>query len=749
METIKNIWIITKKELRSLFDLPVAYIALAVFLLLWEFLFFRNALLVGESSLRGLFDYLPWLSLLLIPAITMGSVSQEKSEGTLEFLLTHPLKDIELLAGKFLGSLLFVAIGLLFIFPIAISFASFGSLDWGVVAGQYIGALFFAGVLVALGIFISSLFSSAISALLVTATSGFFLVIAGYQFVTDSVPLSLAGLFERLAVVPHVESMARGVVDLRDLWYFLSAMAIFLSLAFLQLLKRRFGNQRSLYRSYKMGVSLFIGIAILTNVVGGRIPGRIDLTQGRIYTLSEATRSALKQLPDVVNVNLYASSQLPAQLQPSLRDTKDMLRDYQRFSKGNLQVSYKDPSGNPEVAQAAASDGVREVQFNVIGQEEFQVKKGFLGLAINYAGKKEVIPYIQNTSDLEYQLTSYIKKLTSEDKKQVVFLSGHGEKNPETEYRYLNQELEKQFEVTSKALSTTTPLSATSTTLVIAGPTQKIDEQTKTAIKNFLDNGGSILLFIDGMAVNPQFMTAAPNAENFSDFLKEYGVEVKQDMVYDLRSNENVNFGGGGGGFGYVLPYPFWLRAGAASQSSPVTAKIGSMVLPWASSIQIDDAKLKEKGFTAAKLFATTKFAGSKADSVTLNPDQEFSQTGLGEKIMAASIESVNASANGKKARVIAVGSSNFLSDEFVQNSPENLAFGIQAISWLSQEESLAGIQLKQKAERRLQFENSTQVQMVKYGNMALAIILPLAYGSFRLIRRRNLRRLNYSNANI
>src|SRR3989344_8132220 len=103
MISFQHVKTIAKKELRSFFDNPTAYIILVVFLLFWEFLFFRNAFLVGESSLRGLFDLLPWLMIILVPALTMGSVSRERDDGTLEVVLTQPVRETEFLVGKWVA----------------------------------------------------------------------------------------------------------------------------------------------------------------------------------------------------------------------------------------------------------------------------------------------------------------------------------------------------------------------------------------------------------------------------------------------------------------------------------------------------------------------------------------------------------------------------------------------------------------------------------------------------------------------
>lgn len=742
--SLRNIIHIIRKELKGYFDSPLAYIVIIVFLLIWEFLFFRNVFLVGEASLRILFNFLPWLFLLLIPAITMGSISQEISEGTLEFLLTHPLREIELMAGKYLATLLFTGIVLLFIFPVALSLSSFGDLDWGVIAGQYLAALSMASVLISMGIFFSSLFSNQISSLLLSATGGFFLIIVGFEVVTASLPMFLAPILERLSILSHFRSMSRGVIDLRDIWYFLSSTVIFLSLAYLQFLRRRFGNRRSLYQSYRIGTGLFIGIAILTNVVGARIPGRVDLTEDNIYTLTEATRKILAKLNDVVNITLYASNELPAQLQPVLRDTRDILADYRTFGRGNIIVSYKDPEGDSETRREALSMGVRQVQFNVIGQEEFRVKQGFLGIAVSYGGRHEAIPFINDTRDIEYQLTGFIKKLTTKEKKKIVFLSGHGEKNLFSDYRMFSQALEKQFELKTISLNEKDEsLPEDPEVLVIAGPSMKIDDKSRNIIKDYLHNGGSALFLIDTVKINPGMLYVTPVQESFSDFLKEYGIEVRTDLVYDLRSNETVNVGGGF--ISFLLPYPFWPRV-ITSDKSPITYRLESVVLPWASSIAIDDKKINDEELDVIPLLTTTRFGGIQEGSFSIAPRDRPSGEDLKERIVAVSLASKKDTDSANTAmRVVVVGDSDFLTDRFVKNLPENMAFGLEALSWLSQEESLAGIQIKQKRERRLFFENRTQMALIKYGNMLLAFLGPAGYGGYRLIRRRGLRRFKYS----
>lgn len=751
MINYKNIWTIIKKELRGFFDNPTAYIVIVVFLFLWEFLFFREVFLTEEASLATMFNLLPWLFLLLIPAITMGSISQEKSLGTLELLLTKPIKEIELVIGKFCASLIFVAITLAFIFPIAINLNVYGNIDWGVIAGQFLAGIFLGAVLISVGIFISSLFQSQVSALLVTIGANFFFIIAGFDIITARLPMILIPIFEKLTVSSHFYSMARGVIDLRDVWYFISVTVIFISLAYLILLKQKYGNQKKKYSSFVLGIGIFIAIAILTNIVGARIPGRIDLTESGMYSLSSATKNKLNQLDDVVNITFYSSESVPSKLQPVLRDIKDLLRDYQTLGKGNINVQYKNPAQDKQALEEAMQNGISEVQFNVIGNEEFQVKTGYIGIAVSYAGEFETIPFIENTSNLEYRLTSHIAKLTQENKPKIVLLQGYGQKDITTQMTNLKSELENQFVFESVGVETETeegqetqPFSLPENTsvLVISGPNQRIDDNVRNEIRRYIDQGGSVLFMIDTIQVDQQSLNSSVVNDNFADFVAEYGVTVNQDLVYDLRSNETISFGGGA--VSYFLPYPFWLKAVSADKNSPVTANVGSVSFPWASSIYLDEEKISEKGYKVTKLLTTTENGGIAPSTGSVRPDLDLSKKDLHQVLLAVSLMQENENEQGKKSRIMVISDSDFMTDIFAQNTAQGLLFGIGALSWLGQEDSLADIKLVQTGQNQLVFEKSSQVNSVKYLNLGIAIIVPAGFGLYRIMSRRKKREFSY-----
>lgn len=726
---------IVSKEFRGYLNSPAAYLVLVVFLVLWQFLFFRNVFLVGEASLRIAFSFVPWLFIILVPAFTMGSISSEKSEGTLEYLLTSPIRILELVIGKILATTGFVSLALLATIPLALSLNQFTAaqvgLDWGVVVTQILASMLMALVFSSIGVAISSFFTSQITSLLVSVAVSFVMVILGFELITLSLPNALAVVFEQVSVLSRFESMARGVVDLSDVLYFLAITLTAILLASVQLLRIRLGNQSAVYRQWVVVTGLSVAVVVLLGVVGGRVPGRLDLTENQAYTLSPVTKNTLSGLDDVINIKLYASQELPPQLRPILRDTKDMLRDYRIAGGGKVLVSIKNPSNNPDVVSEATGLGIQEVQFNVIGQEEFQVKKGFLGLAVSYQDQAEVIPLISTAQDLEYQLTSLITKLVVTDKPQVVMAVGQGQKTS-IDYMALSTELGKQYLVREMDLSTEdASLSADVAAVIVAGPTQSISEEARKLLDDYFVSGGSVMYLADGVTISPGSLSAASNDNSLADFLVRYGVALGQDVVYDLRSNEVVNFGGGQVNF--TVRYPFWVRAFTAPEH-PITSRLSGVALPWPSSLTLNQETLSAQGLTAQPLLVTSSDAGTQIGSFNLQPNQEYVPTELSEKTLAVAITS---QAGG---RLVVVADSDFLMDDFVANSPENIGFGLESVSFLTQSQSLSEIQLKAAINRSLFFTDPSQQTLIKYGNIALVVVVPLSIALVRLTSRHRLR---------
>jgi len=232
-----NVLPIMKKELRSYFASPVAYIVLTVFLLICGWFFGSSLFLVGQASMRNLFTIIPFVFSIFVPAITMRLISEERKTGTFELLATMPVSDVEVILGKYLAALvlLAVAIGLTAIHGLTIAFL--GNSDAGATLGGYIGLLLLGAGYLAIGILASSLTENQIVAFILAFLVTFFLSMI--DKVLLFLPVQLASFFEYLSAEYHFNNIARGVLDSRDLVYY--ASLILLGLYFsARALNRRF-----------------------------------------------------------------------------------------------------------------------------------------------------------------------------------------------------------------------------------------------------------------------------------------------------------------------------------------------------------------------------------------------------------------------------------------------------------------------------------------------------------------------------
>ncbi|MCK5257397.1 MAG: ABC transporter permease subunit [Deltaproteobacteria bacterium] len=236
---MRNMLTIFQKEFKSYFNSPIAYIFIITFLLFSNWLFFRTFFLIGQAHMRPLFGILPWLFLILAPAITMRAWAEEKKMGTMEVLMTLPLKDYEIVLGKFLASFIFLIIAVLLTFPLALTIYFLGKPDNGTIIGGYLGACLMGGAYLAIGLFISSLTQNQIIAFIVSIVVCFAFLIIGEDIVLMSAPAILSPVFTYLGLGAHFESISRGVIDSRDLFYYSSIIGFFLFLNTLAIESRK------------------------------------------------------------------------------------------------------------------------------------------------------------------------------------------------------------------------------------------------------------------------------------------------------------------------------------------------------------------------------------------------------------------------------------------------------------------------------------------------------------------------------
>ena len=230
IDCLRNSRAVFRRELRSYFESPVAYVFVVVFLVLTGFLTFSVTQFYERrvADLRPFFFWHPWVYLLLVPAATMGLWAEERRSGSIELLLTMPITMLQAIVGKFLAAWLFITLGIALTFPIIITTCRLGSPDLGVVLAGYLGSIILAGAYVSVGMLTSSMTRSQVIAFVLSLLFCLLLVLAGWEpvigFFVGWAPNWLVEGVASFSFMPHFESMQRGVIDLGDVSYYLSVI---------------------------------------------------------------------------------------------------------------------------------------------------------------------------------------------------------------------------------------------------------------------------------------------------------------------------------------------------------------------------------------------------------------------------------------------------------------------------------------------------------------------------------------------
>lgn len=430
---MRRVLSITRKELEAYFGSPMALIFVGVFLAVTLFSFFwvDTFFARGIADVRPLFRWMPVLLIFLLAALTMRQWSEEQRSGTLEILLSLPVSPIQLVMGKFLAVMTLVAVALGLTVSLPITVEMLGNLDWGPVIGGYLAALLLAAAYAAIGLFVSSRTDNQIVALILTVLlCGLFYGI-GTRGITEFFGDHVAEVLRALGSGSRFQSIERGVVDLRDLAYYLSLTGVFLTLNSASLHSKRWSTgKRS--RPYRRAVTI-TSILVVANLVLANVwlfplhaqALRLDLTEGRQYTLSATTRDLLGNLQEPLLVRGYFSEKTHPLLAPLVPEIRDMLREYDIAAGDGLILEIIDPAKHPELeAEANQTYGITPSPFQISGRYEQAVINSYFDILIRYGDQHVVLGFqdlieVQTSGgsidvrlrNLEYDLTSAIKKV--------------------------------------------------------------------------------------------------------------------------------------------------------------------------------------------------------------------------------------------------------------------------------------------------------------------------------------------------
>lgn len=509
----------------------------------------------------------------------------------------------------------------------------------------------------------------------------------------------------------------------------------------------------SLKRQALSRIGISLAILILLNIISVRIFGRLDVTKNHLYTLSDASKQFMRNLDDKVTVKAYFTEDLPAPYNMNRRALLDELNEYKAYSRGNLQFEFIDPSGE-KGEQDAQQQGIQPVQVQVVKEDKFEVKRAYMGMVILYEDKKEVLPVIQNTSSLEYDITSTIKRLTTKAQKKIGFLTGHGEP-PLSEVSKAQQLLSKQYQVTTVDISKGKPVPSDIAALIIMAPTQKFSEPDKYQIDQYIMSGGRVAFLINKVDANLQQRFGRAIELGIDDLLEEYGLRVNADLVRDTRC-ASVSIVQQQFGFNIQsqVPFPYLPLASQFNKDNMMVKDLQGVVMFFVSSV--DTVNLAARNLQGEILIRSSNESGRQTGFFMFDPLQQYKREDFNEKgipLAALTYGQFKSLYAGKEApkdtsagsippggntlqmspanRIVLVGDGDFARDQYLGNR-DNLTFFANIVDYLVDDAGLITIRSKDVSMPPLEQVSDGTKKVVKYGNLIVPPLIVLGYGLFR-----------------
>ncbi|MFN0118157.1 MAG: GldG family protein [Elusimicrobiota bacterium] len=486
----------------------------------------------------------------------------------------------------------------------------------------------------------------------------------------------------------------------------------------------------------------FLSIILLgINYIFSFVPMRLDLSEGRLYSISDGTKGVLKKLDDTVIVRVIFSSDLPPNFKLNEQFTLDLLSEYRRASGGKIRIERFDPTKYDQGRERAISDGVAPLQLEVRAKGRQEIKECFMGVGLLYGDKKESVPIIQNTDGLEYELTQRLRRLISPTKKAIGIVSnGEGLDFSSEDLEFLAPALTQLYEI--RVINLKDPIPVDIKSLWVIGPKKEWEPEAFNSLKQFVVNGGTAGLLIDRFDINIKNFTATPIKTGFETFFEQWGFRLGEGIVVDPQCDSiQIRAIQGGSQMLYTLQYPYFPWATDLNRQYPATKNIDGLSMPFTSPIEILDRK---QGLNYIPLIRGSRLSYVDTNPSRLSPlDQRAVPPtgGPGYAVMGALIEGTFAplvvGQEGKVGRMIVIGTSKLVNSSYPARQ-SNINLFLNLIDWSVQDEELLAIRSKGVIRKPLREMTDLSRNLVRYSMMTVLPILTVFIGLLMWRRQKN-----------
>ncbi len=490
----------------------------------------------------------------------------------------------------------------------------------------------------------------------------------------------------------------------------------------------------------KISILLIGAILVVLNLLGLQWFSRLDLTDDQVFTLAPSSIEMVQKLKDPVTVKVYFTDNLPAPYNANRRLLQDKLNEYRAFAGQKFQYQFISPD-DEKSKKTANEAGVPPIQVQVMENDALQIKNAYMGLTVSYGGQNEVLPVVQDLSNLEYELTTAIRKLSSENLPKIGFLTGNGEPNPDEVMRFWKQGLEKSYTILQVEVDSTGQFSNKPDVLLIIAPSSPLSVSALQALDDYVMQGGKVGFFLNRINASIQTGTASILDTGLEQLLEKYGIVLQPNLVQDRQS---APISAQNGPFTMQIPYAF-LPIVTQFNPHPITEGVREMLLPFVSTLDLGKAP---KAIKAIPLIYSSPNSSVQKNVFNIQPNPNADPNPIysgGPYVLGATYEGhfpsvFEANKVGTSTRLLVLGDGDFMNEGIVGQPPEgSLIFAMNAIDWLLQDQTLSSIRSKQLNPRPLDPVSDGTKGAIKWFAILFPSLLVVVLGFIRWRLRKNI----------
>ena len=479
-----------------------------------------------------------------------------------------------------------------------------------------------------------------------------------------------------------------------------------------------------------------IAIVVVLNLIFYNLFFRLDFTADQRYTLSNATKNELADLQDVVTVSAYFSEDLPPRLKNVKDDFEDMLIEYERRAGDNLVYEFLNPNESEETEAEAQQKGIGPVMVQVQERDQASQMRAYMGVILSMGDQNEIIPLIRPGTNIEYSLTTAIKKLTLTEKPAVAFLQGHGEIPMNNMWQLLEQ-LRVLYNPEEYTMTDTTMIPARFRAVIIANPQDTLPQSHLNQLDAYLQQGGSVYLAYSNLQadLNQGYLGMRPEI-GLRQWLGNKGISLDDKYAIDVNCGAiTVAQQSGPFTFNTQVEFPYFPIISSFPEH-PVGSGLESIILPFVSTITMSPA---DSSILITPIAVTSEQSGSVDAPVMVDIQREWTEDDFNQENLPVAVAAEGALAGNGASRMIVVSNGEFFingqpqpGQQPQQINPDNVSFVSNGIDWLSDDTGLVELRTKGVTNRPLEpVEDGTRL-LLKWGNVLVPVIIILLVAFIR-----------------